>query len=137
MVLKVGAAGPSVKCAGEVDAHHESYKYNRIPQLVFSVVGDAYDTQNESDKQSGLHIEELAENGVNHEPVVPNSPQEGKVHFTFRAFLMLLSRVGFRYERNSRDSNSAVTTVSDGGDEANQVRLGTSCSRVTRRRLAR
>ena len=55
-----------MKGAGEVDAHHESYEDDSIPQLVLSVVGDTYSTQNETNKQRSLHIEELTENGVDH-----------------------------------------------------------------------
>lgn len=66
MVLKIGTAGHSVKCAGEVDAHHKSYEDNSVPQLVLSIVGNAYGAQDEANKQCGLHVEELAEDSVDH-----------------------------------------------------------------------
>ena len=55
-----------MKGAGEVDAHHESYEDDSIPQLVLSVVGDTYGTQNEANDQRSLHIKKLTENGVYH-----------------------------------------------------------------------
>ena len=55
-----------MKGTGEVDAHHKSYEDDSVPQLVLSVVGNAYGTQDEANKQCGLHVEELAEDGVDH-----------------------------------------------------------------------
>jgi len=65
-VLEVGTTGHPVKGAGEVDAHHESYKDDSVPQLVLSVVGDTYGTQDKANKQRSLHVEKLTENGVDH-----------------------------------------------------------------------
>ena len=55
-----------MKGTGEVDAHHKNYKYDCVPQLVLSIVGDTYGTQNETDKQRSFHIEKLTEDGVDH-----------------------------------------------------------------------
>ena len=58
---------------GQVQGHHKRDENHRVPQLAFSVVGNAYHTQYQTNEQCRLHVEKLTEDCVCNQPVVSDS----------------------------------------------------------------